>query len=91
MQRLGISELTPVSVERLADNLGGCLEDAVEMLRDYESMAVPQHHALRGAIAAEDWVAVADLAHRVCGALGAIEAREAAATCRQLMNAAGAG
>lgn len=89
-ERLGIATPTPVSVDRLAENLGGNLEDVLETLRDYESMAVPHHDALRRAIAAEDWPAVAEIAHRVCGALGAIEACEAATTCRQLMNAASA-
>ena len=89
-ERLGLSNLTPISVERLAENLGGSLQDVLETLRDYESMAMPQHDALRVAIADQDWNAVGEIAHRVCGALGAIEASEAAAMCRQLMNAASA-
>lgn len=89
--RLGMCEATPVSIQRLAENLGGCEADALDMLRDYESMALSQHDALRTAIHAEDWPRVAETAHRLCGSLGAIEAREAAFTCRQLMNVARAG
>lgn len=89
--RLGMCEATPVCMERLVENLGGSETDALEMLRDYTSMALPQHDALRAAIAAEDWPHVAELAHRVCGSLGAIEAREAAFTCRQLMAVARTG
>ena len=83
--RLGMCEATPVSLERLTENLGGSEADALDMLRDYAAMALAQHHALRAAIADEDWPRVAEVAHRVCGSLGAIEARETAFTCRQLM------
>ena len=89
--RLGMCEATPVSLSRLTENLGGSEADALDMLRDYASMALPQHDALRAAIAAEDWPRVAEVAHRVCGSLGAIEAREAAFTCRQLMGVARTG
>jgi len=87
--RLGMREATPFSLERLAESIGGHRGDAVEMLLDYEAMALEQHGLLRQAIAAEAWPRVAEVAHKICGSLGAIEAREAALTCRALMVAAG--
>jgi HPt (histidine-containing phosphotransfer) domain-containing protein len=54
-------------------------------------MALEQHDRLRVALAEADWPRVGELAHRICGALGAIEARTAAGTCRLLMQAAARG
>lgn len=88
--RLGQACATPFSVQRLAGTLGGSEDDALDLLSDYASMALDQHQTLRAAIAEENWALVGERAHRLCGSLGAIEAREAAYTCRALMQAAAA-
>jgi HPt (histidine-containing phosphotransfer) domain-containing protein len=89
--RMGMAEATPLSVDRLAQSLGGEPADALAMLGDYADMALEQHDRLRVALSEADWPRVSELAHRLCGALGAIEARTAATTCRQLMQAAARG
>jgi HPt (histidine-containing phosphotransfer) domain-containing protein len=86
--RMGMAEATPLSLDRLAQSLGGQPADALAMLADYADMALEQHDRLRVALADADWPRVGELAHRICGALGAIEARTAATTCRALMQAA---
>ncbi len=89
--RMGMADATPLSLDRLAQSLGGQPADALAMLGDYAEMALEQHDRLRVALAEADWPRVGELAHRICGALGAIEARTASATCRQLMQAAARG
>jgi len=84
---MGVAEAPAIAVDQLAQNLGGQRADALAMLADYADMALEQHDRLREALSNADWRRVGELSHRMCGALGVIEARTAATTCQQLMQA----